>query len=97
MSTQSIDGKTENLLPISYFQIVDHDPPMFIVGFSARAGRPKDTCCNRKETGECVINVVSENMMPVVKAISVDAVTEATRFKVRMPSTTICLRLISAF
>ena len=58
---------------MSYFQAVDHDPPMFIVGFSARAGRQKDTCRNLKETGECVINVVSENMMPAVNATSVDA------------------------
>jgi hypothetical protein len=54
LSTQSVDGKTENLSPMSYFQVVDHDPPMFIVGFSARAGRPKDMCRNLKETGECV-------------------------------------------
>lgn len=69
LSMQSVDGKTENLSPMSYFQFADHDPPMFIVGFSARAGRQKDV----KETGECVINVVPENMMPAVNATSVDA------------------------
>jgi flavin reductase (DIM6/NTAB) family NADH-FMN oxidoreductase RutF len=30
-------------------------------------------CRNLKETGECVINVVSENMMATVNATSVDA------------------------
>ena len=73
LSTKSADEKSENLAPMSYFQVVDHDPPIFIVGFSARAGRPKDTYRNLKETGECVINVVSENMMPAVNATSVDA------------------------
>jgi flavin reductase (DIM6/NTAB) family NADH-FMN oxidoreductase RutF len=58
---------------MSYFQVVDHDPRMFIVGFSARTGRPKDTRRNLKETGECVINVVPENMMPAVNATSLDA------------------------
>ena len=42
LSMQSVDGKTENLSPMSYFQAVDHDPPIFIVGFSARAGCQKD-------------------------------------------------------
>jgi flavin reductase (DIM6/NTAB) family NADH-FMN oxidoreductase RutF len=73
LSTKSADGRTENLSPMSYFQVVDHDPPMFVVGFSARAGRPKDTYRNLKDTGECVINVVSENMMPAVNATSLDA------------------------
>jgi hypothetical protein len=35
LSTKSADGSTENLAPMSYFQVVDHNPPMFVVGFSA--------------------------------------------------------------
>lgn len=49
LSTKSADRRTENLAPMSYFQVVDHDPPMFVVGFSARAGWPKDTCRNLGE------------------------------------------------
>ncbi|KAF5864583.1 hypothetical protein ETB97_007141 [Aspergillus alliaceus] len=55
------------------FQVVDHDPPMFIVGFSSRPGRVKDTFRNIKETGEVVINTVSENMIEAVNATSIDA------------------------
>ena len=73
ISTLSADGRTSNLSPFSYFQVVDHDPPMFIVGFSSRPGAPKDTYRNLKETGECVISVVSENMMPAVNATCIDA------------------------
>lgn len=73
ISTVSGDGKTKNLAPFSYFQVVDHDPPTFIVGFSARVGREKDTYRNLKETKECVINTVSENMMEAVNATSIDA------------------------
>lgn len=73
ISTLSADGKTANLAPFSYFQVVDHDPPMFIVGFSSRPGPSKDTYRNLKETGECVINIVSENMLPAVNATSIDA------------------------
>ncbi|KAJ6790019.1 hypothetical protein PWT90_06744 [Aphanocladium album] len=72
ISTVSADGRTKNLAPFSYFQVVDHDPPTFVVGFSSRPGREKDTYRNLKETGECVINTVSENMMEAVNATSLD-------------------------
>ncbi|KAF4967949.1 hypothetical protein FSARC_4602 [Fusarium sarcochroum] len=73
ISTLSEDGKTKNLSPFSYFQVVDHDPPMFIVSFSSRYGPVKDTYQNLKDTGECVINTVSENMIEAVSASSIDA------------------------
>ncbi|KAL1861944.1 hypothetical protein Plec18170_000768 [Paecilomyces lecythidis] len=73
ISTVSADGATKNLAPFSYFQVIDHDPPMFIVGFSSRQGSSKDTYRNLKETGECVINTVSENMIEAVNATSIDA------------------------
>jgi flavin reductase (DIM6/NTAB) family NADH-FMN oxidoreductase RutF len=72
LSTVNAGGE-KNLSPFSYFQVIDHDPPMFIVGFSSRPGRVKDTYHNLKETGECVINTVSENMIEAVNATSIDA------------------------
>lgn len=71
VSTVSKDGK-RNLAPMSYFQVVDHDPPIFVIGFSARASRPKDTRVNLNETGECVISVVTEHMIEAVNASSID-------------------------
>lgn len=73
ISTVSKDGKTKNLSPFSYFQVIDHDPPMFIVGISSRSGQEKDTYANLKESGECVINTVSENMIEAVNATSIDS------------------------
>ncbi|ATY59051.1 FMN-binding split barrel [Cordyceps militaris] len=72
ISTVSADGRTKNLAPFSYFQVVDHDPPTFVVGFSSRPGRAKDTFRNLQDTGECVINTVSENMMEAVNATALD-------------------------
>ena len=72
LSTISKDGK-KNLAPFSYFQVVDHDPPLFIVGFSASSGRAKDTFKNLVDTGECVINTVSEDMIEAVVATCIDA------------------------
>ncbi|KAL3490030.1 hypothetical protein BJX62DRAFT_226135 [Aspergillus germanicus] len=71
VSTVSKDG-TRNLAPFSYFQVVDHDPPTFVIGFSARGSRLKDTQKNLVETGECVINIVSEHFIEAANATSLD-------------------------
>lgn len=71
VSTVSKENK-KNLAPFSYFQVVDHDPPILVIGFSGRPGRPKDTMRNLVETGECVINVVSDHMIESVNATSLD-------------------------
>lgn len=72
VSTIAKDG-SQNLAPFSYFQCVDHDPPVFVIGFSGRPDRPKDTLTNLEETGECCINIVSEHMIEAVNASSLDA------------------------
>lgn len=73
LSTRSGDGKTKNLAPFSYFQVVDHDPPLFIVGIGPCSGQGKDTLRNLRESGECIINTVSESMIEAVNATSIDA------------------------
>ncbi|KAJ5112717.1 hypothetical protein N7532_000762 [Penicillium argentinense] len=92
LSTINNQGR-KNLSPFSYFQVIDHDPPMFIVGFSSRPGRVKDTYRNLKETGECVINTVSENMIEAVNASSIDAPYGVSEWDVsglhEAPSTTV--------
>lgn len=70
-STLSTDG-VPNLAPFSYFQCVDHDPPVFVIGFSGRPNRLKDTLRNLEETGECCLNIVSEHMIEAVNACSLD-------------------------
>ncbi|KAL1879513.1 hypothetical protein Plec18167_003970 [Paecilomyces lecythidis] len=73
ISTITADGK-KNLSTFSYFQVIAHDPPMFIVGLAARPGvRAKDTYYGFQETGECVINTVSEHMVEAASATSIDA------------------------
>ncbi|KAI0466522.1 hypothetical protein F4859DRAFT_497081 [Xylaria cf. heliscus] len=93
VSTISADGKTENLAPFSYFEVVEHDPPMFIVSFSSRPGRMKDTYQNLKDTGECVINTVSENMIEAVNATSIDAPRDISEWDIsglhRAPTSTV--------
>lgn len=59
VSTISSDG-VRNLAPFSYFTLVNHDPPIFTIGFSGGRGNPKDTCKNILDTEECTINIISE-------------------------------------
>ena len=55
-----------NLAPYSYFQVISHDPVMFIIsiGQGAKVGKDgdKDTLANIKETEDFVINMVSASL-----------------------------------
>lgn len=91
-STVCSNGRP-NLAPFSYFQVVDHDPPVFVIGFSGRTGRPKDTLRNLEEAGEICLNVVSEHMIEAVNATSIDALDGVSEWEIsglhQAPSTTI--------
>ncbi len=63
-STISTSGE-ENLAPFSFFNIFSSNPPIaiFSPAYSGRTGAPKDTLLNVLEVPECVINVVSYDMV----------------------------------
>jgi flavin reductase (DIM6/NTAB) family NADH-FMN oxidoreductase RutF len=63
-STVDKDGKP-NLAPFSFFNLFSSNPPIavFSPAYSGRTGAPKDTLLNVKEVPECVINVVTYNMV----------------------------------
>lgn len=76
ISTRSADGQTTNLAPFSYFQMVAHDPPTFTIGFSTALtpeDKSKDTLRNLSQTGECVINIISEHFVEAANSTSVNA------------------------
>ncbi|KAF2714889.1 flavo protein-like protein oxygenase [Pleomassaria siparia CBS 279.74] len=62
ISTLSHDG-TANLAPYSFFNVISHNPPLFILGVSGGYQQPKDTLANLIETKECVINMISEEFI----------------------------------
>lgn len=72
ISTKSKDGKSTNLAPFSYTQMFNHDPPVFGVGFSGGFDNAKDTLANLKDTGECVINMISEHFIEAANSTSMD-------------------------
>ena len=57
----SEDGKSTNLAPFSYFNVVCHDPPIFVLGFSGGLGKAKDSLANLLGTKECTLNIISED------------------------------------
>lgn len=55
----------QNLAPFSFFNIFSSNPPIaiFSPAYSGRTGASKDTLLNVLEVPECVINVVTYNMV----------------------------------
>lgn len=62
VSTRAADGST-NLAPFSYFNAIASVPPLIGISINDRVGDPKDTLRNVRESGEFVINVVSEPLL----------------------------------
>jgi len=63
VSSQS-KGGVVNLAPFSYFGAIAHDPPTISIGVcNKRGGVKKDTLRNMEETGEFVVNIISEWMV----------------------------------
>jgi flavin reductase (DIM6/NTAB) family NADH-FMN oxidoreductase RutF len=75
LSTRSADGSITNLAPFSYFQLIGHDPPLFIIGFASalEASRAKDSLRNLHERGECVLNIISESFVEAANSTSINA------------------------
>ncbi|KAF4119279.1 Flavin Reduct [Geosmithia morbida] len=74
VSTCAADGSSANLAPFSYFNMLNHDPPLFVVGLSAAAaGSAKDTLRNLTDAGECVVNIISEAYVEAANAAAVNA------------------------
>ncbi|KAI5305530.1 polynucleotide adenylyltransferase [Ascosphaera pollenicola] len=63
ISTLTKDGSVTNLAPFSFTQVVNFDPPIFVVGISGNHSPGKDTLRNVLDTQECVINTVSEHFV----------------------------------
>lgn len=69
ISTVDENG-TFNLAPYSFFNAFSHDPPHVIFGSGRRSDGNKDTASNVMETGEFVVNLVSES---TVEAMNITA------------------------
>ena len=52
---------------------MNHDPPIFCVGYSGGYDNAKDSLRNLRESGECVINVISEHFIEAANFTSINA------------------------
>ncbi|KAG0646967.1 Uncharacterized protein D0Z07_6323 [Hyphodiscus hymeniophilus] len=73
VSTRSKDGSSTNLAPFSYFQMINHDPPLFILGYAGGFDNAKDSLKNLSESEECVVNIISEHFIEAANACAINA------------------------
>jgi flavin reductase (DIM6/NTAB) family NADH-FMN oxidoreductase RutF len=72
VSSLSPEGE-ENLAPYSFFNVVSTSPPVVMFAPADRSGRPEglsDSARNARQTGEFVVNVVTEPLAEAMNATS---------------------------
>ena len=73
VSTRNPDGQT-NLAPFSYFNAVSSDPPTLMFSGSAHTPeRRKDTVRNVEDSGQFVVNIVTEELAEAMNRTSIAA------------------------
>ncbi|KAJ9142936.1 hypothetical protein NKR23_g6748 [Pleurostoma richardsiae] len=70
VSTRTADGKTNNLAPISYFQNVVADPPLYSLSLTGK--QQNDTLRNVLATGELCISMTSDWIVEAANMASVN-------------------------
>src|ERR1700677_1428510 len=62
-----------NAAPFSFFNAFAGDPPVVGIGMGSHApSRPKDTRANIRDTGQFVVNLVSEDMAEAMNVTAID-------------------------
>lgn len=62
-----------NVAPFSFFTCLSANPPLIGVTLMSRRGDPKDTLANILDTHEFVVNVVTEDTLPLANLTSIEA------------------------
>lgn len=79
----SVDSRGRiNLAPFSYFNAVATKPFIVMLAIGRKGSTPKDTLKNLQETGEFVINIVSEELAEAMNITSGDWPPEVNEFEV---------------
>lgn len=79
ISTISPDG-IRNLAPFSYFNIISDDPPHVIFSTVRNSGANKDTLNNVLQTGEFVVNMVTEDTVEAANMTSASVPADVDEF-----------------
>jgi len=93
VSSIGADG-TLNLAPFSFFNGVGGTPPTVMFSVGQRKGKAKDTLRNVQETGEFVVNIVSEELAEAMNITSGEWDYEVNEFELAgletAPSIDVC-------
>src|SRR5258708_36837670 len=81
ISSLSREGR-RNLAPFSYFNAISTGPPLVGISFSDRAGDPKDTLQNIRETGEFVVTLVAEPLLEAMVKTAGDWPRDTDEFQI---------------
>lgn len=82
VSSMSSEGYV-NLAPYSFFNAVSYDPPTIVFSSSRHAGdKQKDTLANIEETGEFVINIVSEEIAEAMNITAAEYPADVDEFQI---------------
>lgn len=65
-------GGLVNVAPFSFYGVVSVLPPLLGIAIGRRQGKPKDTIVNIRQTGEMVINLVTEAMAEKTNIAAID-------------------------
>lgn len=80
ISTRSKVG-VDNLAPYSFFTVASCNPPVLMyTQITPRTDIHKDTLKNLMETGECVVNIVSSDLMDMMNATSASLPIDESEF-----------------
>jgi len=71
IGTVDRDG-VQNLAPYSFFNCVSATPPTVVVGTGSRAGEPKDTLSNLRDTGVFTVSIVTEEVVEAMNETSAE-------------------------
>ena len=82
ISSVDISGRP-NLAPFSFFNVVCSKPPtvVFCPLIRGTDGKTKDTLNNVRLTGEFVVNIVTEELVPAMNLSSIEDVPELNEFE----------------
>ena len=77
----TVDGDgVHNLAPYSFFNCVSATPPTVVIGTGHRAGSPKDTLSNLRETGVFTVSIVTEGVVEAMNATSAEVPPDVDEF-----------------
>lgn len=80
ISTRS-KGQIDNLAPFSFFTVASCNPPVLLyTQIAPRTGLDKDTLTNLLETGECVVNIVSTELLEKMNKTSASIAADVSEF-----------------